>query len=247
MNSNVLIEVCCGSIDDGLEAQRAGANRIELNSSLFLGGLTPSVGEIIQSKKILDIPVMVMIRPRSGGFCYTDSEFEVMKADVKEAINHGADGIVFGILKDDGTIDEERSAEIVELAGSKDVVFHRAFDVTPNPFKAIDTLVNLGIKRILTKGQANSLEEGMSLIKNLIEYSKGKLEIMPSGCKTHNIDWAIKELNCNEIHIASYETKIDNSCMNNPNVYFGGALRPQENTYNVVSYSFVKTIRDKTK
>jgi copper homeostasis protein len=115
MLSKVLIEVCCGSVDDAVEAERGGADRIELNSSLFLGGLTPSLGSIIEAKKRLNIPVMVMIRPRAGGFCYTQAEMAVMQHDAKLAVEHDVDGLVFGILSPDGSVDAERCKRIIEL------------------------------------------------------------------------------------------------------------------------------------
>lgn len=245
MKKNIKIEVCCGSVDDVMEAEKAGADRAELNSALFFGGLTPSIGEVIEAKKSSHIPIVAMIRPRGGGFCYTDNEFKVMLHDAKAILDNGADGIVFGILTEDGKIDIDRNKKLIEIAGDKEVVFHRAFDATPDPFEASETLIDMGIKRILTKGQQNTIEEGIPLLKKLIEKANGRIEIMPSGCKTYNADFVVKELNCNEIHIASYETKIDKSAMNRPHVYFGSALRPPEFTYELVSYSFVKDIREK--
>ena len=97
MTKNIYLEVCCGSVDDSIEAQIGGAQRVELNSSMFFGGLTPSLGAIIEAKKRLNIPVIVMIRPRGGGFCYTDAEYESMLHDTRLALDYGADGIVFGI------------------------------------------------------------------------------------------------------------------------------------------------------
>ena len=108
MPSKILIEVCCGSVDDAVQAANGHADRIELNSSLFFGGLTPSLGSIIEAKRRLNIPVMVMIRPRAGGFCYTQAEMAVMLNDTKLALEHDADGLVFGILTEDGSIDTER-------------------------------------------------------------------------------------------------------------------------------------------
>ena len=170
MSSGILIEVCCGSTDDAVEAERGGAGRVELNSSLFFGGLTPSLGSVIEAKKRLSIPVMVMIRPRAGGFCYTEAEMAVMEHDAKLAVEHGADGLVFGILNQDGTIDIDRCRKIVELTGEKQAVFHRAFDVTPNPLAALDQLIELGFKRILTSGQQKTVPEGADLIKKLIDH-----------------------------------------------------------------------------
>ncbi|QVK17010.1 copper homeostasis protein CutC [Mycoplasmatota bacterium] len=245
LKRDILIEVCCGSVDDAIESEKAGANRVELNSALFLGGLTPSIGEIIEAKRVLQIPVAVMIRPRRGGFCYTDSEFNVMIQDTKMAVKHGADGIVFGILNEDGTIDVDRCEKIIKLSGEKEVIFHRAIDVVPDPFQAIDTLVNLGVKRVLTKGQENTIEAGMDLLKELIEYANGRIEILPAGCKIHNVERVVNELAIDQIHINSHETRLDKSVLMKPHVYFGSSLRPEESTYDIISTSFINTIHKK--
>ncbi|MHC4325572.1 MAG: copper homeostasis protein CutC, partial [Planctomycetota bacterium] len=144
MSSKILIEVCCGSVDDAVEAARGGADRVELNSAVFLGGLTPSLGSIIEAKKRLNVPVMVMVRPRAGGFCYTQAEMAVMLHDARLAVEHGADGLVFGILTADGSVDVERCRRIIKLADGRQTVFHRAFDVTAEPLKALDQLIDLG-------------------------------------------------------------------------------------------------------
>lgn len=137
---SVTIEACCASVDDVLSAESGGANRVELNSAISLGGLTPSTGTVRTAKKHSKIPIMAMLRPRSGGFCYTDAEFETMQQDCVDLIYAGADGIVFGILHEDGTIDAERCqiiARIVSRESMKaprrvELVFHRAFDVVPD-------------------------------------------------------------------------------------------------------------------
>lgn len=240
----VLIEVCCGSFDDAIEAKNAGADRIELNSSLFFGGLTPSIGSIIESKRNLDIPVIVMVRPRGGGFCYTDSEFKVMEQDVKTALEYGADGIAFGILNEDGTVDVDRCKRLVDLIGDKEAVFHRAFDVVPDPFVALDQLVEMGVKRILTKGQENTIEEGEALLKNLISYSNGRIQILPGGCRPYNIERIVNEIGCDQVHLASFVAKRDNSTAARGHVYFGAALRAPEDSYDVANYSYLKGMRD---
>src|SRR5512146_2356020 len=114
---NILLEICCGSIDDVFQAERGGADRVELCSALFLGGLTPSLGTLQEAKARLKIPVIAMVRPRGGGFCYTDAEFATMERDTRLALEHGADGVVFGILNRDGTIDLHRTRRIRELIG----------------------------------------------------------------------------------------------------------------------------------
>src|SRR5215471_11838018 len=137
----LLLEICCGSAADAWEAQQGGADRVELCSALFLGGLTPSLGAILEAKDRVKIPVMAMIRPRSGGFCYSKSDYAVMQRDVRVAVEQGADGIVFGVLRSDGRVDRERCAQLCNLALGRQTVFHRAFDVTPDPLEALDTLI----------------------------------------------------------------------------------------------------------
>jgi len=244
MKKNFIVEVCCGSIDDAIEAQRAGADRIELNSSLFLGGLTPSLGTIVETKKALSIPVMVMIRPRSGGFCYTENEIKVMEYDTKAALDCGAEGIVFGILKADGTIDEKNCEKIMKIIGEKEAVFHRAFDVVKEPFETLDKLIALGINRVLTKGQQNTYEEGEELLKELISHAKGRIEILPGGCRPYNVKKIVRELNCGQVHVAAFVSKKDNSGASHPNIYFGGALRPVEDSYDIANYEYIKNMKD---
>jgi len=177
----ILVEICCGSLEDALEAERGGADRVELCSALFLGGLTPSLGTIMEAKARLKIPIMVMIRPRGGGFCYTKSEMAVMERDTVLAAEQGAEGMVFGILNADGSIDEERCKRLRKLIGDRQAVFHRAFDVTPDPFRSLDQLVALGFTRVLTSGQEDTVPEGAQLIKRLIGYAGDRIEILPGG------------------------------------------------------------------
>ena len=130
-----LFEICCGSAEDAILAYRAGANRVELNSDLFHGGLTPTLGSLIAVKKAVPaLEIMGMVRPREGGFCYTDTEYAVMKEDARIMLEHGADGIVFGFLHENGTVDAERTSEFAAMAKSygKQSVFSRAIDVTPD-------------------------------------------------------------------------------------------------------------------
>lgn len=248
MNKKILIEVCCGSIDDAVQAQKGGADRIELNSCLFHGGLTPSIGTLIETKKYLDIPVMVMVRPRGGGFCYTEHEFEVAMQDAKKALEYGADGIVFGFLHEDGAIDLKRCEEMMKVIGKKDSIFHRAFDVVPNPYDALDQLVELGVTRIMTSGQESTVFEGAQLINQLIKYAKGRIEILPGGgIRIGNVERIIKETNCDQIHIASFATHYDSSTDLKPHIFFGGALYPPENSYKITDSEAVREFYKKTK
>lgn len=243
----LLIEVCCGSTDDTIEAEKGGAARVELNSALFLGGLTPSLGSIIETKKRLSIPVIVMIRPRAGGFCYTEGEMAVMLHDARLAIEHGADGLAFGILTQDGSIDADRCRQIVELVGAKDAVFHRAFDVTPDPLDALDQLVELGFTRILTSGQQKSVPEGAELIKKLIDYAGDRIEILPGGgIRRHNILAIVEQTAARQVHLSAFEQRSDRSVQNRPEITFGGALRPAEDRYEVVDRNAIRSISELT-
>lgn len=241
--AKVLLEICCGSIDDAIQAERGGADRIELCSALFLGGLTPSLGTLQEARARLKIPIIAMVRPRGGGFCYTDAEFATMERDTRLAIERGADGVAFGILKPDGAIDLEHTRRMRELIGSRQVVFHRAFDVTPDPFQAVDRLVELGITRILTSGQQNTVGEGLEVIGQLIVHAGDRIEIMPGGgIMNHEIESVIARTGCRQIHLTAFATQRDSSTERRPSVTFGGALYPPENLFPMTDSKLVERI-----
>lgn len=230
----VLLEICCGSLDDALEAGAGGADRVELCSCLFLGGLTPSFGTLVEARKRLAIPVIFMVRPRGGGFCYTEPEMAAMERDTEMAIAHGADGVVFGILTEDGRVDVARTKRIRERIGSHEAVFHRAFDVTPDPFRALDQLVDLGITRVLTSGQCDTVAEGLDLIRRLVDYAGDRIQILPGGgIKPFQFDQVITRTGCGQIHVAAFTTRRDDSTRHKRWVTFGGALFPPENVYDL--------------
>jgi copper homeostasis protein len=241
-----LLEICCGSIDDALQAQEGGAQRVELCSALFLGGLTPSIGTMQYARQQLKIPIMAMVRPRAGGFCYTDAEFATMERDAAALLANGADGIVFGILNEDGNIDLPRTRRMVALAGDKQSVFHRAFDVTPDPFHAVDELAALGITRILTSGQQDTVPEGADLIRRLIEHAGDRIEILPGGgIKPYNIADVIARTGCTQVHLTAFKTLTDRSTHAKPGVTFGGSLHPAEDMYLMTDAGLVKQIAEK--
>lgn len=245
---HVLLEICCGSLDDALEAGAGGADRVELCSSLFHGGLTPSFGTLVEAKARLDIPVIFMARPRGGGFCYTAPEMAAMERDTEMAVAQGADGVVFGILTEDGRIDLPRTRRLRDRVGGRDAVFHRAFDVTPDPFRALDELIDLGITRVLTSGQCDTVWEGMPLIARLVEHAAGRIQIMPGGgIKPFHVDEVIARTGCRQIHIAAWKTERDDSTRHRPAVTFGGALYPPENLYDVTDRAVVRDIAHRLK
>ena len=182
-----MLEICSFSLESCLTAQKAGAGRVELCGGMFEGGTTPSAGLVRLARQHLTIKLYVMIRPRGGEFCYSDAEYEVMKADIQVAKNLGADGVVFGILNPDGSIDKKRTTELVDLANPLKVTFHRAFDVANYPMQALEDVIDCGCERILTSGQKNTAIEGIDLLKTLVEKSQNRIEIMVgSGVSAQN-------------------------------------------------------------
>lgn len=228
---HIKLEICCGSVDDVYQAKLAGADRVELNSSMFLGGITPSIGEMKIARKC-DIEIMAMVRPREGGFCYTELEFATMQEDAKALLEAGADGIVFGILKQDGTVDEARCAKMMEIIGEKTSVFHRAIDVVPDWRAAMDTLCGLGVTRMLTSGQNPSVYFGAATVRAMREYAAGRIEVLPgAGFTPENTQDILAITGCDQMHIALPKVCTDVSAQNNPEIYFGGALYPPEDKY----------------
>ncbi len=246
--SKVLLEVCCGSLDDAIEAERGGADRVELCSSLFFGGLTPSIGALIEAKRRLKIPVIVMVRPRGGGFCYTEGEFATMQRDAETAIDHGADGLVFGILKPDGTVDVDRNRRLREIAGTRQAVFHRAIDVTPDPFRALEQLIELGFTRVLTSGQQDLVAQGIELIAEMVRRADDHITVMPGGgIRPYEVEDVIRISGCREIHVAAWKSRHDSSAENRPHVTFGGALYPPENRYDITDRNVIAGVAGKIK
>lgn len=179
--SRVRVEVAVATLADAQTAQAAGADRLELNAALELGGLTPSLGTLVEVKCATSLPVVVMIRPRPGGFAYSDAEFRTMQRDADVALSHGADALAFGVLTGDRTIDLGRAREFVRQAGGSPIVFHRAFDLTADPLVALDQLIDMGVTRVLTSGQQISAPAGTGMIRRLIERSAGRIEVLPGG------------------------------------------------------------------
>ena len=242
-NRKILLELCIGCAEDAVIAQEAGADRVELCSALMLGGLTPSAGTIAEVKATVDIPFVAMVRPRGAGFDYSDSDFRVMQRDAEAALELGADGIVFGILQSSGEIDLDRCRRLVEIAHGKQIVFHRAFDVVPDPKKALEQLIDLGVTRVLTSGQEDSVYNGASLIRDLIDQSAGRIEILPGGgIDRFNLADVLDRTGCEQVHIAVPTVRVDTSVHGCPHVSFGGALKPSEDTYPIADLAAAKDV-----
>jgi copper homeostasis protein len=203
------LEVIGFTIESCLIAQAAGAHRIELCDNPSEGGTTASYGFIKTARENLSIELYPIIRPRGGDFLYSEIEFEVMKADVEISKNLGCDGVVIGMLNADGTVDKKRCKELVDIAYPMKVTFHRAFDRTNNPFKAMEDIISIGCERILTSGQKNLAIDGEELLNKLVKQANNRIIIMPgSGVKSDNIKTLVKNTNATEFH-TSARTFID--------------------------------------
>lgn len=195
------LEIIGFNVESCIVAQQAGANRIELCDNPTEGGTTPSYGFIKAARKKLSIELYVMIRPRGGDFLYTKNEFEIMKSDIELCKQTGCDGIVTGILQKDGSIDKERTLQLVEYAYPLGVTFHRAFDNAKNPLQALEDIIATGSERILTSGQQIKAIDGIPLIKQLIEKAEDRIIIMPgAGIKAENINTIAENTGAVEFH-----------------------------------------------
>lgn len=200
MNSQPILEVCCADLQSVRAAKEGGAHRVELCQALGLDGLTPSAG-MIASAVEMGIPVQVLIRPREGDFFYGKDEVLCMQRDIHVAKRLGANGVVIGALKPDGSIDEETVRRLVGEAEGLSITFHRAFDVCAQPLEALEQIISLGCHRLLTSGQAPTAEQGIPLLKKLVEQSSGRIIIMPgAGVNPQNARRILSDTGACEIH-----------------------------------------------
>ena len=197
------LEICCNSYQSAINAENAGAHRIELCTELAVGGITPSYGLIKQVVSALQIPVYVLIRPRSGNFNYSDDEFDIMIQDIQICQELGCQGIVSGILNADNTIDIERTQKLIVHSKPLSFTFHRAFDWVVNPFEALKRLKKLEVDRILTSGQNTSAEKGIERLKELKEKANNCLSIMPGGGINSENALLFKKAGFHEIHCSA--------------------------------------------
>ncbi|MBO6001076.1 MAG: copper homeostasis protein CutC [Spirochaetales bacterium] len=226
-----LIEICLEDVQSVLSAQEGGADRVELCSDLFEGGLTPSLGTVITAKKLAQIPINCMIRPRGGDFCYSDLEFQAMKEDILAFKQAGVNGIVFGILTPEGDVDMERSREVIKLARPLSVTFHRAFDMTRDPYKALEDLIELGVDRVLTSGQEASVPEGADLLADLVKKADGRIIVMPGcGISERNFPKIHAKINASEYHVHLPAEERSLMKFHPGHIYMGGLLRQSEFT-----------------
>ncbi len=215
--SKVVLEIAAFSIEAALNALAAGADRIEFCENPMEGGTTPSYGSLLLLSQLTKQPVFPIIRPRGGDFLYTDREFQVMQNDLMACKQLGFKGAVIGLLKADGHIDTKRTAALVEAAGSMEISFHRAFDRCKDPFVALEQLIDLGCKRILTSGQVPNVGNAIPLIQSLIERANNRIVILPgSGVRADNIAKIVTATGAKEMHSSARKAMASKMEFNQP-------------------------------
>lgn len=246
MNSptdTVLIEVCVDSVESAIAAQAGGAVRVELCDNLFEGGTTPSIGMVRVVRQAITMGLHIIIRPRGGDFLYSDPEMAVMRYDVEAAKAAGADGVVIGLLLPDGQVDQERTAELVRLARPMRVTFHRAFDMTRDPYEALDVLIASGVERVLTSGQEATAWEGIDLIQTLVRHAADRIIIMPGGGVTdRNVARIIGQSGVREVHTGGSVTIESLMDYRNTRVSMGRTLGAPEFTKRLVDKERIRAI-----
>lgn len=240
-----VVEVCCGSYYDAKQAALGGAERIELNSGLMLGGLTPTASAVRLVKR--DFPklqVIAMVRPRGAGFCYSEEEFMVMEEECRELLKAGADGIAFGFLREDGSVNKAwtgRLAEIIHQAG-KEAVFHRAFDCVEDPAASMECLINLGIDRVLTSGLESKAVEGAALLEKLQRQFGDRIQIIAgSGVNAENAAALMEQTGITQVHSSCKCWLPDPTTVRN-GVSYSMVSGEMESCYDAVSAKLVEAL-----
>jgi copper homeostasis protein len=237
------IEICVDSPEGVIAARDGGADRVELCDNLLEGGTTPSIGAIKMARRVGGIKLHVMIRPRGGDFLYSDVEFETMRNDVEFARSSRADGIVIGLLTADGNIDKELTANLVTLAQPMSVTFHRAFDVCRDPFAALEELVEIGVDRILTSGQAADALNGAETIKKLVETAGDRIAIIAcGGIDEINAAEIVSATGAKELHFTAFEEISSEMEHRNESIAMGSPNGPPEYSRRVTTKERVSLI-----
>ncbi|MBC7829983.1 MAG: copper homeostasis protein CutC [Chitinophagaceae bacterium] len=217
MSNNIILEVCSFNIQSCIIAEKAGAARVELCDNPVEGGTTPSHGAIAQTRERISIQLYPIIRPRAGNYFYDADEFAIMKKDIEMCKQSGCDGISVGIQKQDGEIDTERLNRIVEWAYPMGVTCNRVFDAAPDPFKALEEIVQCGCERILTSGQKSAAADAAEILARLVKQADERIIIMPgAGVRSSNIEKLILETGATEFHTSARKVVENNVTHQNP-------------------------------
>jgi copper homeostasis protein len=238
------IEIVVYNIESALRAQEGGADRIELCDNPGEGGTTPSFGTIESVRQNVNLDVFVMIRPRGGDFHYSNYEFHCMRRDIDQCQKLSADGVVFGILNADGTLDKKRCKELIDRARPMKVTCHRAFDMTHNPLQTLEDCIEVGFDRILTSGHQTAASKGTVLLAELVKKSNGRIAIMPgSGVNEETVEKIVSETGAKEIHFSA--TTFRESAMHYRNMAIAsmGSDEGSEFKYRTVDPERIKVMR----
>jgi copper homeostasis protein len=244
MGDPVILEICADSVESAVAAEQGGAHRIELCSSLLEGGVTPSSGLIATVRDRISIGLYVMVRPRGGDFCYGADEFEAMERDVLTAKQLGADGVVFGILQEDGRVDISKTRQLVDLARPLKVTFHRAFDMSSDFGKSLEDVIAAGVDRVLTSGGEQMVESGVETVANLVRKARDRVVIMACGGITRtNVRSIIGKCGVQEIH-ASVRVPVQSRMRHRNDRISMGAIKGREYERMVVMRDRVSHLLD---
>ena len=245
MSRRTALEICIGSVGGAIAAEASGADRVELCDNLLEGGTTPSAGTIRRAIASVSIGVNVIIRPRGGDFCFSDVEFDVMMEDVAFAKSAGANAVVIGILNPDGSVDVERCRALTEAARPLSVTFHRAFDMVRDAHEALDTLIDLGVDRVLTSGLEESALEGMDLLSELAQRAGNRIIVMPGGGITErNIGKILAGTGAKEVHVSASSTVDGAMTFRDTRAFMGGEFRPPEYSRKETDGERIRAFRD---
>lgn len=233
MMEKYLFEVCANSVESCMAAQAGGADRVELCAGIPEGGTTPSHGDILVARELLQqTKLHVIIRPRGGDFLYTQTEQRIMLEDIANARRLGADGVVFGCLTAEGDIDIPLMERLMKASEGMSVTFHRAFDVCRDPKQALEEIIRLGCDRILTSGQQATAEGGIHLLKELQQQAGGRITLL-AGCGVNegNIARIARETGIHEFHFSARENFPSRMRYHNHQVSMGGTVHLDEYTH----------------
>lgn len=243
MKNKPIIEICANSVESAVEAQRGGAQRVELCAGIPEGGTTPSYGDIVMSSRLLDIKLNVIIRPRGGDFLYSPLELDIMQHDIEICRELGADGVVFGCLTPEGEVDKPTCKRLIAAAGDMSLTFHRAFDMCANPRKALEDIIDLGFDRVLTSGCEATALQGKALIRELVQLAGDRIIIMPGcGIKEDNIKEILAFTEVAECHMSLRERVGSGMIYRNATPSMGGSVVIDEFSKDVTSAERIKSI-----
>jgi copper homeostasis protein len=216
------LEICVDSVESAINAQIAGADRVEFCDNLLEGGTTPSYGAIVSARSNLDIGLHVIIRPRGGDFLYSDLEYDIMRRDIEICGENEVDGIAIGILRTGGNIDIERTAKLIEFAYPMSATFHRAFDMCSDPVQALEDVIDTGCARLLTSGLKNKAQDGIEIIRQLAIQAGERIIIMPGGgIDETNVALIITATKVKEIHLTGRKTIDSEMIFRRQGIYMG--------------------------